>query len=103
LVCFSSRGRHTMSYGDWSSDVCSSDLAPPVGEASRLDLRAHEAVKRLLGELGRWQRLAGPLSREDLVAALDRETLRPMRGDEPEIGRASCRGRGWAAPVARGR
>src|SRR5207248_3544915 len=23
---FSSRGRHTRSYGDWSSDVCSSDL-----------------------------------------------------------------------------
>src|SRR5437867_8210633 len=23
---FSSRGRHTSSYGDWSSDVCSSDL-----------------------------------------------------------------------------
>src|SRR5207248_5782871 len=26
---FSSRRRHTRSYGDWSSDVCSSDL--PVG------------------------------------------------------------------------
>src|SRR5437867_12519191 len=29
---FSSRRRHTRSYGDWSSDVCSSDLsvkAPP--------------------------------------------------------------------------
>src|SRR5207248_8614373 len=28
LVCFffSSRRRHTRSYGDWSSDVCSSDL-----------------------------------------------------------------------------
>src|SRR5437867_10067605 len=29
LVCFfffSSRRRHTISYGDWSSDVCSSDL-----------------------------------------------------------------------------
>src|SRR5438094_7176858 len=25
---FSGRGRHTRSYGDWSSDVCSSDLAP---------------------------------------------------------------------------
>src|SRR5437867_1555259 len=25
---FSSRRRHTRSYGDWSSDVCSSDLAP---------------------------------------------------------------------------
>src|SRR5437867_6416405 len=24
---FSSRGRHTRSYGDWSSDVCSSDLS----------------------------------------------------------------------------
>src|SRR5207248_8571066 len=26
---FSSRRRHTRSYGDWSSDVCSSDLHPP--------------------------------------------------------------------------
>src|SRR5438094_4762264 len=25
---FSSRRRHTRSYGDWSSDVCSSDLEP---------------------------------------------------------------------------
>src|SRR6266705_1127868 len=25
---FSSSSRHTRSYGDWSSDVCSSDLAP---------------------------------------------------------------------------
>src|SRR5207248_8929763 len=25
---FSSRRRHTRSYGDWSSDVCSSDLNP---------------------------------------------------------------------------
>src|SRR5207248_8798815 len=29
---FSSRRRHTRSYGDWSSDVCSSDLA--VGECA---------------------------------------------------------------------
>src|SRR5207248_8415221 len=31
LFCFfffSSRRRHTRSYGDWSSDVCSSDLTP---------------------------------------------------------------------------
>src|SRR5438094_7845560 len=27
LFFFSSRRRHTISYGDWSSDVCSSDLA----------------------------------------------------------------------------
>src|SRR6266516_5462465 len=30
---FSSRRRHTRSYGDWSSDVCSSDLfETPIGE-----------------------------------------------------------------------
>src|SRR5207248_7908548 len=30
---FSSRRRHTRSYGDWSSDVCSSDLAiHPAGQ-----------------------------------------------------------------------
>src|SRR6266516_6149464 len=28
---FSSRSRHTRSYGDWSSDVCSSDLGGPIG------------------------------------------------------------------------
>jgi ATP-dependent helicase/DNAse subunit B len=56
---------------------------PPVSEAARLDLRAHEAVARLMGELERWRSLAGPLSRDDVVAALDRQTLRPMRGDEP--------------------
>src|SRR5207248_8114253 len=27
---FSSRRRHTRSYGDWSSDVCSSDLFSPM-------------------------------------------------------------------------
>ena len=57
--------------------------APPVSGAARLDLRAHEAVARLMGELDRWRSLAGPLSRDDVAAALDRQTLRPMRGDEP--------------------
>src|SRR6266705_5160435 len=28
IFFFSSRRRHTISYGDWSSDVCSSDLSP---------------------------------------------------------------------------
>src|SRR6266496_2076948 len=30
LVFFSSRRRHTRSLRDWSSDVCSSDLEPPL-------------------------------------------------------------------------
>src|SRR5256885_12773529 len=31
LFFFSSRRRHTRLQGDWSSDVCSSDLAQPLG------------------------------------------------------------------------
>src|SRR5207245_8735126 len=32
---FSSRRRHTSCYRDWSSDVCSSDLAAPLAAAAR--------------------------------------------------------------------
>jgi ATP-dependent helicase/DNAse subunit B len=56
--------------------------SPPVGESSRLDLRAHQAVTRLLGELDRWRSLGEGLSREDVAGALERQTLRPTRGDE---------------------
>jgi ATP-dependent helicase/DNAse subunit B len=56
---------------------------PPVGESSRIDLRAYETVSRLLNELERWRSLVGELSRDDLLGAFDRQTLRPMRGDEP--------------------
>ena len=57
--------------------------APPVGESSRRDLRAYEALTRLLTELERWQALAGELTREDVASALERQTLRPQQGDEP--------------------
>lgn len=50
--------------------------SPPVGEASRADLRAYEAVVRLLDELAGWEELAGPLSREDVLSSLDRATVR---------------------------
>ena len=56
---------------------------PPVGDAASLDLRAYEGLVRLLAELDRWQAAAGPLSRDDVVAALERHALRPVRGDEP--------------------
>jgi ATP-dependent helicase/DNAse subunit B len=52
--------------------------APPVGEASLRDLRAYEAARRLLDELEGWERLAGPLSREEVLSALERA---PVRGD----------------------
>src|SRR5204862_213171 len=39
--------------------------APPVGEVSRHDIRAHDAVMRLLGELRGWSELDGSLSTEE--------------------------------------
>jgi ATP-dependent helicase/DNAse subunit B len=56
---------------------------PPVGEGSRVDLRAYETLNRLLTELERWRKLVGTLSRDDVASALERQTLRPLRGDEP--------------------
>jgi hypothetical protein len=50
--------------------------APPTGESSLLDLRAFEQVSRLLAELEGWEKLAGPLEREDMLAALDTATVR---------------------------
>src|SRR5438034_10766729 len=44
IVFFSSRRRHTRSLCDWSSDVCSSDLA---GLSFRLRVRNGERLSRL--------------------------------------------------------
>src|SRR5437764_15075260 len=63
---FSSRRRHTRYIGDWSSDVCSSDLAS----------------RTLLYDIngGAWS--------DDLCAV-----MRVPRSALPEVGRASCRGK----------
>ncbi|MDQ4030038.1 MAG: PD-(D/E)XK nuclease family protein, partial [Actinomycetota bacterium] len=45
--------------------------APPADDAGRDDLRAHETIARLLGELEGWERLAGPLERDEVAAALE--------------------------------
>ncbi|MGE5691878.1 MAG: PD-(D/E)XK nuclease family protein [Pseudomonadota bacterium] len=57
--------------------------APPVGEGSRGDLRAFEAVRTLVDELDAWAALAGPVSREDVVAALERATVRGASAGDP--------------------
>src|SRR5437764_15390466 len=75
---FSSRRRHTRYIGDWSSDVCSSDLPEQV---------------------------RGAFGQADRGTGGDRRVLRPQGGHRPgvclvrirgcrdEIGRASCRER----------
>src|SRR5688500_19722459 len=84
LFFFSSRRRHTRLQGDWSSDVCSSDLI----EASRVrDRSAHAS-----GGSGRPRRLGA----HGGLAVLAEQ---PAAGDR-EIGRASCRERVWMTGVA---
>ena len=55
---------------------------PPADVASRLDLRAYEALTRLLAELEGWKELSGDLTREDVLAAIERAALRPRGGDD---------------------
>jgi ATP-dependent helicase/nuclease subunit B len=61
--------------------------APPAGESSRQDLRAYEAVMRLVGELRGWIELGESLGVEELVAALERAEVR--RSSAPEPGRVA--------------
>jgi ATP-dependent helicase/DNAse subunit B len=61
--------------------------APPATEAARQDLRAHDAVMRLAGELRGWIELGGTLAPEEIVALLERADVR--RAGAPEPGRVA--------------
>jgi ATP-dependent helicase/DNAse subunit B len=75
--------------------------SPPVGESSRIDLRAHEAALALLEELEGWRRLGGDTPPDQIVSLLERAPLRLARPGEP--GRVSvvdlmrARTRRWQA------
>jgi ATP-dependent helicase/DNAse subunit B len=55
---------------------------PPADASSQVDLRAYEALRRLLDELEGWQELSGEVSREDVVAAVERAVLPRRAGDD---------------------
>jgi ATP-dependent helicase/nuclease subunit B len=55
---------------------------PPADAASRLDLRAYEALRRLLVELDGWRELSGELSCEDVLTAVERAALPRRAGDD---------------------
>ncbi len=56
--------------------------SPPVGEPTLPDLRAHDAVVRLLDELDGWIVLGGELTTDDVVTALERTDVRLARVGE---------------------
>src|SRR5256885_9581878 len=65
MFFFSSRRRHTRLQGDWSSDVCSSDLAEDIVEIDQFPFGV-AAILQLRGD------------REQIVRAVD---LSPMAGE----------------------
>jgi len=56
--------------------------SPPVGEESRQDLRAFEALNRLVGELEGWLALGGSLTPDEIVASLERAQVRAAGAGE---------------------
>ena len=69
--------------------------APPVGEASRGDLRAYDAIVGLLDELDGWRAFGDELSADEVLAALEHAEVR--------IGSAAERGRVVVLELARAR
>jgi ATP-dependent helicase/DNAse subunit B len=57
--------------------------APPTRHEARLDLRAHEAALRLMDELDGWRRLGGEVAPAQVVATLERATVRGEGPREP--------------------
>ncbi|MDQ3866860.1 MAG: PD-(D/E)XK nuclease family protein, partial [Actinomycetota bacterium] len=57
--------------------------SPPVGEAATLDLRAHEAARKLADELDGWAALSEEAPDDHALALLERERVRLSRAREP--------------------
>src|SRR5207248_8489247 len=96
---FSSRRRHTRSYGDWSSDVCSSDLVQ-CGEMLRFQhgsveafvtdrpydlIFSNAALHWVADHESIFRRLTGFVSRDGQLA---------VRSEERRVGK-ECRPGGW--------
>src|SRR3546814_10579341 len=96
FFCFKKKTAYEMRISDWSSDVCSSDLAFPFEVLDAL-AKGNAAAPQRIGftpDLGG----AVPVAREtrEICAAAARrfeEIGSTVEEASPEIGRASCRGR----------
>src|SRR5256885_11240527 len=90
FVFFSSRRRHTRLQGDWSSDVCSSDLM--FRDGPDLTPLPYERRFEILGELvnNSDTLIVAPLTRTDSAEELTRD----LRSEERRVGK-ECRSR-WS-------
>src|SRR5207248_5787770 len=95
---FSSRRRHTRSYGDWSSDVCSSDLLRRRSSERRSTFEKIGCCFKFRTNWLSRIRAASESSGADNSAikpGLAGEELVPRRSEERRVGK-ECRS-GWAA------
>src|SRR5207248_5963351 len=93
---FSSRRRHTRSYGDWSSDVCSSDLAPgpPFDhECTRKCRGMAQREKSVVGDHHWITAQPGMLADAGCIPTKPHSRSTTSRCYAAKIGRASCRER----------
>src|SRR5437867_12075348 len=86
VLFVSCRRRHTTSDGDWSSDVCSSDLVQTPGHSTSHDVTLTWSASDSGSGVDRFE------------VAVDGGGWTRL-GTEPQIGRASCRGRGAGSGV----
>src|SRR5690606_40231260 len=91
LFFFSSRRRHTRFSRDWSSDVCSSDLASPADVPCELvdgGRRAPDEIRPAALEIayGALEPLGGKLVRGDEMP-VEHEVLEAERSEERRVGK----------------
>src|SRR5438034_8574536 len=100
---FSSRRRHTRSLCDWSSDVCSSDLrrssrprSPGSPVAVSIGLSAYREAPPAFARAGLHPIPPWPdKGRKQLRSETMHDVSERQPASAGQIGRASCRERGW--------
>src|SRR5437762_9857228 len=89
---FSSRRRHTRYIGDWSSDVCSSDLRTMGMARDRNSRRARACQKSASRDQNAQRRERTSATAEGEAVAGDAVTR--IRSEERRVGK-ECRSRWW--------
>src|SRR5580704_14031268 len=79
---FSSRRRHTRWTGDWSSDVCSSDLLGRNSCSGLLQIQKKNAAVGVVGLSGSSLSLEDGTHAVDIFLAADRGALRQVAANE---------------------
>ncbi|TML09419.1 MAG: hypothetical protein E6G38_06220 [Actinobacteria bacterium] len=80
-------GRKRRRCGSATATRCRpSSSSARLREGSRQDLRAFEALSRLVGELEGWRALGGSLTPDEILSALERTSCSGIRGGPSEAG-----------------